>query len=372
MKNDTVSRWKGICLFGLLAAFSTIVSAKEFANVEYLCCAWGPAMTLPSKAGEKPQFDDSQDEVYFLKQRGTFTRGLMGGEQGHGISIYLCNMKPDGSEKTEIKELWRDPNYPIDTQDCSTWMDVCVKTHEIALTVTYAGSDITGLWTVNLDGSDLRRIITPSHLKAGLQSVGGVGWMPDGQSITFGESIRGADRNGRIARCDKNGERQVYLTDGPLDHFLRVSPDGKSILYVHNPMRMLGKNVAGQDMWVAETLWLMNADGANNREIPNPEAKPFWPTKGVWGSFPAWSPDGKNILVECTIIDVTSGKVSLERRPMVQGQQGTYGWPHWGKAGIVGSVVNGILLTDLELREAKWIGSSKLVECSGANESCRW
>ncbi len=128
------------------------VTAKEFANIEYLCADWGPAMTLPSKPGEKPHFDDSQEEVYFLKQLGTFSRGLMGTGEHHGINIYLCKMKPDGSGKTEIRELWRNPNYSIDTQDKSTWMNVCVKTHQIALTVTFAGSDITGLWTMNLDG----------------------------------------------------------------------------------------------------------------------------------------------------------------------------------------------------------------------------
>jgi len=128
---------KRVLLLSLIAAAALTSSAAECANIEYLCCAWGPAMTLPTKAGEKPQFDDSQEEVYFLKQ-----------VAGQGVGIYLCKMKADGSAKTEIKELWRDPNYPIDTQDCTTWMDVCVKTHQVAVTVTYAGSDITGLWTM--------------------------------------------------------------------------------------------------------------------------------------------------------------------------------------------------------------------------------
>jgi hypothetical protein len=355
-----------------LLGFSTAAFAKEFANIEYLCCAWGPAMTLPVKTGEKPKFDDSQEEIYFLKQLGTFTRGLMGSTEGHGISIYLCKMKADGSEKTEIKELWRNPNYPIDTQDKSTWMDVCVKTHQIVLAIGFAGSDITGLWTINLDGSDLRRIITPTWASGRLQSVGGAGWTPDGQWIVFGESLRGSGRNGRIAKCDAHRERQIYLTDGPMDGQPRVSPDGKSILYVHNPMKSLGRSSAGDEVWVAATLWLMDMDGTNKREIPNPEAKPSWPAKGLSGTDPAWSSDGKEILLTDRIIDATSGKVRLERRPMLQGKQGTYGWPHWGKSGFVGFSVGGILLTDLELQEAKWIGSSKLVECSGKKDSCRW
>lgn len=258
---------RSLCLCGLLTALSVVANARGSVTVEYLCCAWGPGMTLPTKAGEKPQFDDSQEEVYFLKQ-----------VDGQGVGIYLCKMKADGSEKTEIKELWRDPNYPIDTQDCTTWMDVCDKTHQVAVTVTYAGSDITGLWTVNMDGSDLKRIITPAHVTNGLQSVGGVNWMPDGQWIVYGESMRGADRNGRIAKCDKNGEKRVYLTDGPMDSYPRVSPDGKQIGYIH---------------WVgwASRLYMISIDGSDQRALPNPDDK-RWGTHG--GLYPGGVRTEKN------------------------------------------------------------------------------
>jgi len=352
-----------LCALLLVAGANTVI-AQEFCNVEYLCADWGPAMKLPTKPGEKPQFSDSEEEVYFLKQVGRFTRGLTG-EHGKGISIYLCKMKADGSGKTEIKELWRNPNYPIDTQDCTTWMDVCAKTHQIAVTVTYAGSDLTGLWTMNMDGSDLKRIITPAHLKGGLQSVGSVSWTPDGQWVVYGESMRGADRNGRIAKCDKNGEKRTYLTDGPMDNDPCLSPDGKQVAFVH----WIIKGDA-HDRW----LWLVDLDGSNSHPLPNPTAKPNWSAQAHWGLFPAWSPDSKSVLLECRIIDLTSGKVRLERCPMLQGKQGTYGWPHWGKQGFVGFCVGGILFTDLELHEAKWIGSSKLVECSWLKkpEECRW
>jgi hypothetical protein len=350
--NVNAQKRKVAAVLFIITAMILAGSARGAVSVEYLCCAWGPVMTLPTKAREKPQFDDSQEEVYFLKQ-----------VTGHGVGIYLCKMKADGSEKTEIKELWRNPNYPIDTQDCTTWMDVCVKTHQIAVTVTYAGSDLTGLWTMNMDGSDLRRIITPAHTTNGLQSVGSATWTPDGQWIVYGESIRGAGRNGRIAKCDKNGEKRVYLTDGPWDNDPSSSPDGKHVAFIH-------WTIKGDvhDRW----LWLVDLDGSNSRPLPNPAAKPNWSAQAHWGLFPAWSPDGKSVLLECGIIDLASGKVRLERCPMLQGKQGTYGWPHWGKSGFVGFSVGGILLTDLELYEAKWIGSSKLAHCSGAEATCRW
>ena len=102
-----------------------IASAQEFKNIEYLCADWCPAMKLPAKKDQQPQFSDAEEEIYFLKQVGSFTRrqhlipnpfsGSKTEDIGHGISIYLCKMKPDGSDKTEIKELWKNPNYPIDT-----------------------------------------------------------------------------------------------------------------------------------------------------------------------------------------------------------------------------------------------------------------
>jgi hypothetical protein len=158
-----------------------VTQAQEFANIEYLCADWGPAMTLPKKAGETPIFSDTEEEIYFLKQVTRFTRktrlvpDLLGGGKtediGHGISIYLCKMKPDGSAKTEIKELWKNPNHPIDTQGASTWMDVNESTHKIVLSVLFAGTDVMGLWTMNLDGGDLKQIIRPEWSKEKLVGV---------------------------------------------------------------------------------------------------------------------------------------------------------------------------------------------------------
>jgi hypothetical protein len=106
---------KGLLLIGLLILLSATAQAQEFANIEYLCCDWGPAMKLATKEGEKPQFNYTGEEIYFLKQVGSFSRkklakpGLFGEttqDTGKGLSVYLCKMKADGSGKTEIKELW--------------------------------------------------------------------------------------------------------------------------------------------------------------------------------------------------------------------------------------------------------------------------
>jgi Tol biopolymer transport system component len=358
-----LSRLVVIISFCLLA-ISTCV-AQEFANIEYLCPDWGPAMTWSGKTNESPKFSETEEEVYFIKQIGSFTRKKMKmrdplsgrdtADEGHGISIWLCKMKPDGSEKTEIKELWRNPNYPIDTQGQSCWMDVNAKTRKIALAIAYAGNDITGLWTMNLDGSDLKRIIKPEQTEKHLQAINHPSWTPDGQWIVFEEELRGTNPNQyRIVKCDSRGGKVVRLTNGPQDRQPCVSPEGTQVTFIH---------------WInwGSLLWLMDLDGSNQRARLDPDGKLHG------GTYPSWSSDGKEVLLECRIIDVASGKVILERCPMLQGRQGTYGWPHWGKLGILGlTEVGGILLTDVELKEAKWIGSSKLAQCSGLKDSCRW
>ena len=345
---------------GLAVRAGAGLLGTEYNNIEYLCCDWGPALTLPSKTNAAAQFNDAEDEVYFLKQIGSFTRkpALLGGDIGHGISIWLCKMKADGSGKTEIKELWKNPNYPIDTQGQSAWLDVNRKTRKIALSITFAGSDITGLWTMGLDGSALARLIEPAILEGGLQSIDCPSWTPDGRWIVFGESLRGAkEKWGRISKCDTQGQTLVRFFNGPVDGQPHVSPDGNTIAYIH---------------WVgaASRLYLMGLDGTGQQPLPNPDDKQ-WQTHG--GSYPAWSADGRWILLSGTgIIDAKKGETIWRGVPNREGKGHSWGWAHWGKPGVIGYNLTGIHYTDNEIKTSKTLGMSRLVECSGKAEADRW
>lgn len=337
--------------------FCGIAHAQDFNNIEYLCCDWGPAMTLPAKTNEVAQFNDAEDEIYFLKQITSFTRKkrvskeLFSGRDyediGKGLSIYLCKMKADGSDKIEIKELWKNPAYPIDTQTQSTWMSVNTKTRMIAFSITYAGSDITGLWTLKLDGTGLKRIIEPRLVEERKQAINHPCWTPDGSHIVYEEGLRGTHpRRARIASCDTMGASRIYLTAGPEDRQPNLSPDGKQIAYIH------------WEGW-ASLLWIMKVDGSNAHPLPNPDDK----RKGRHGgTYPAWSPEGRQIFaMSAGIVAVASGKQIKYGKPMIQdipelqGKNANVVMPHWGRAGLLcGGWGGGIQLADEKL-EKLWI-----------------
>ncbi len=349
-------------------SFCGNVSAQDFNNLEYLCCDWGPAMTLPTKPNEAAQFNDTEDEVYFLKQATSFTRrkrlgkDLFSGRDyediGKGLSIYLCKMRADGSAKTEIKELWKNPAYPIDTQGQSTWMDVNRKTHKIVFSITFAGSDITGLWTVDLDGRGLKRVITPDRNAKYLQAINHPSWTPDGEWIFYEEELRGMNPNRfNIGKCDVRGSgcsRIFEATEKIQYQHPCVSPDGKKLAFLRLPYGYPG----------APFVWIANLGGTTAAPVGGKE------TIQNCGSAPAWSPDGKQIFLRGRVLDAQCGDILRSGTPLRDGKAHSEGWVHWGRFGFIGFNLSGILFTDKELKNSKLIGVPRLVEKGGT--TCAW
>jgi Tol biopolymer transport system component len=320
--------------------------------VEYLACDWGPAMILPIKPGEKPQYSETEDEVYFLKQVHVLTPPAKNIPAKGTTSIYLCKMKGDGSSKTEIRELWHDVKYPIDTQGQTTWLDVNEKSKRIALSIGFAGSDLVGLWVTDMDGTKLKRIVSDRTEENRLRAINKCSWTPDGQWIVFEEELRGTkpDNLHNVVRCDSDGGhlQRLLLGSGELEgkeqyRYPAVSPDGETIVYG------LSSTIAAR-----RGLWLMNIDGTNQRRLPNPDDK----RKGCHsGAYPTWSPDGSKLIYiggsSTPLVDVESGRILKNAIP---DGEGIWGLPHWGKSGVVGWAMRGIVFSDRDFKVSKIIG----------------
>ena len=358
-------------LIHAIAVIATLLAldarGQELCNVEYLCADWGPAMQLPTKKGEKPQFSETEEEIYFLKQLTFFTRkpldtpDLMSGRKyrdiGKELSVWLCKMKPDGTGKTEIKELWHEPDSAINIQGQSTWQNVNGKMHKIVLSIRFGGRDMTGLWTVNLDGSELKRIIQPGVKPSHIRAVNHPSWTPDGQWIVFEEPVQSAPENlSQIYKCDAEGKNVARLTEGANGECPSVSPDGKQIAYIH---------------WFkwASWLYLMNLDGTNRRAVPNPTNKQ-WGTYG--GTYPAWSPDGESIFfigISDTIVNPSNGKTLWNGGFTPDAT----GWPQWGKPGLIMLRACGIAFADVATKMSCILAACTTAECKhGSNSECRW
>ena len=104
-------------------------------------------------------------------------------------------------------------------------------------------------------------------------------WSPDGKRIAFVSARAG---NSEIYVMGANGGNQRNLTnDRHNDRSPSWSPDGKRIAFTSDRDWLLDK-----DGWPTYEIYVMDADGRNQRNLSNNDSD-------EWG--PSWSPDGKRI-----------------------------------------------------------------------------
>ncbi len=142
------------------------------------------------------------------------------------------------------------------------------------------------IWTSNPDGSDLRRLTDfGTYTAEGILS-------PDGRSIVF-TSMKDGDLD--IYTMDIDGTNVKRLTTTPgYDGGPWWSPDGTKIVYrAHHPadaaelaeyQALLKENMIRPSK---VELWVMNADGSDQRQITRLGGANFGPS---------WTPDGERII----------------------------------------------------------------------------
>lgn len=129
-------------------------------------------------------------------------------------------------------------------------------------------------WRINADRTDLVRLPLP-------ETDGVEDWSPDGQwvvTVSDRHPPQGSGYQLYVMRPDGTEERRI--TQDGLNVYSRFSPDSRSVVYTHQD-----KN--------GNSLWVVNVDGTNPREIVKAEGA------GGAGAVGAacWSPDGKQLVV---------------------------------------------------------------------------
>jgi TolB protein len=170
------------------------------------------------------------------------------------------------------------------------------------------------LWTMNVDGSDLKRLL-PAETQPHFDGH----WSPDSQKILFVyDRLRGTDGELQIDICNADGsEHKNFIPHKAFEESPRWSPDGKSVAWVSsrekNPDLFVigadGKNLKrltsdpafdnnpswspdGKEIAFCSTragnfeIYVMKADGSDVRRLTHHPKMDYWP---------AWSPDGKHI-----------------------------------------------------------------------------
>lgn len=178
-----------------------------------------------------------------------------------------------GTNNTELYAINRDGTgrtrltYTAEEESNPAWSPDGTR---IAFVLARGAPGTNGIWVMNADGTN-RQMLIPGSFQDD------PAWSPDGTRLAFTRTyIENNTTNLEIVVANADGTNEVRLTNVPGNDLQPAwSPDGSQMAFASDRTHPL-------------KLWLMNADGSNQREI----------TAGITHinvSTPSWSPDGSRI-----------------------------------------------------------------------------
>lgn len=134
--------------------------------------------------------------------------------------------------------------------------------------------DSAGIWIISADGLGKKQVVRFDGRDPD--------WSPDGDKLVFIQASADKAPYNEISVVNINDSLVVRLTNNDFDDlYPSWSPDGNKIAW--NSFGEGGDSLSG--------IWVMNADGTDQKQL----------TK--YAEFPSWSPDGKQIVYSASIMD---------------------------------------------------------------------
>jgi Tol biopolymer transport system component len=210
-------------------------------------------------AGQHPTSEDDAP-------RGAFIVYTSAGFNG----IYIT--RPDGTDARKI-DL---PTQYVGSVDCD------YASHKL-VGILVSGST-GGLYTLDFDGSELKRIPAPADFTVGV--LRDVAFAPDGQRVIYTQGIERDAYPGKkieqrliVGDLKQQTWRILLNTTDTTFYAPQWSPDGQQIVYGY---------ITRKDGLLRQGIGLVGADGSANHPVL---------TSTTWLGNPDWSPDGRSIVV---------------------------------------------------------------------------